>query len=254
MEQKNHRLLMRALTILEYIAKKPEGVSFKEICDISGLPKSSTHNLVQTLCNMNYLQKKGNYNEYQIGLKAFEVGSSYLSTNPFFSAAKGIVENISKECRQTAHLGILVGTDVLYLYKFDSNQSLRIASEIGKRMPAHATAIGKALLAGLSDEELQNLYSGYAFNHITKNTIVSFSVLLEQIENIRKTQFATEKEESSPFIQCIAVPILNRQKKTIAAISVSYPVYQKEADEEMYTNVLLEGKHLLENLLFSLNI
>ena len=69
MEQKNHRLLQCALEIMKYISEQPKGVSFKEICTVIDLPKSSTHNLVQTMCNMGFLQKKENYNEYRIGLK-----------------------------------------------------------------------------------------------------------------------------------------------------------------------------------------
>ena len=153
MEQKNHRLLQCALEIMKYISKQPKGVSFKEICTITDLPKSSVHNLVQTMCNMNFLQKKENYNEYRIGLQCFEVGNAYLSTNPFYSVAKDIVENVSIRCNQTTHFGILNGHDTIYLYKFDSNQPLRIVSHTGKRIPAHATAIGKALLSGLSKAE-----------------------------------------------------------------------------------------------------
>ena len=92
MEPKNHRLLQCSLEIMKYISEQPKGVSFKEICTITDLPKSSVHNLVQTMCNMDFLQKKENYNEYRIGLKCFEVGNSYLSTNPFYSIAKEIVE------------------------------------------------------------------------------------------------------------------------------------------------------------------
>ena len=254
MEQKNHRLLMYSLSILEYIAKKPQGVSFKELCEVFQLPKSSTHNLVQTLCNMNYLQKKGDYNEYQIGLKCFEVGSSYLATNPFFSAAKSIVENVSVKCRQTAHFGILTGHDILYLYKFDSNQALRISSDIGKRIPAHATAIGKALLSGLSDEELVALYADYEMQALTTNTITSFEELHRQLTIVRSTQLATEKEESSPYIQCIAVPIMNSQRKVLAAMSVCFPVYQKDAKADSYEEVLMEAKHMMENALIPLEM
>ncbi|WP_373218162.1 IclR family transcriptional regulator [Ruminococcus sp. 5_1_39BFAA] len=254
MEQKNHRLLQCALEILQYIAKQPKGVSFKEICTITDLPKSSTHNLVQTMCNMNFLQKKENYNEYRIGLNCFEVGNAYLSTNPFYSTAKEIVENVSMRCNQTSHFGILNGHDTVYLYKFDSNQPLRIASHTGKRIPAHATAIGKALLSGFTNNELLELYKDYVMEPMTSHTITSLDELAAQIEEVRRTQTAYESEESSPYVRCIAVPIHNRMGKVIAAISVSFPIYRADLDTAPFLDALFDAKRQLESALLALDI
>lgn len=254
MDQKNHRLLQCALEIMEYIAKQPKGVSFKEICTITDLPKSSTHNLVQTMCNLDFLQKKENYNEYRIGLKCFEVGNAYLSTNPFYSVAKEIVENVSVRCNQTSHFGILNGHDTIYLYKFDSNQPLRIASHTGKRIPAHATAIGKALLSGFSREQLLELYKDYPLQPMTEHTITSLEQLIIQIEEVRRTQTAYESEESSPYVRCIAVPIQNRTGNVIAAVSVSFPIYQTELNTDAFRTILFDAKRQLEASLVTLDI
>lgn len=254
MEQKNHRLLQCSLEIMKYISEQPKGVSFKEICTITDLPKSSIHNLVQTMCNMDFLQKKENYNEYRIGLKCFEVGNSYLSTNPFYSIAKEIVENVSVRCNQTSHFGILNGHDTIYLYKFDSNQPLRIASHTGKRIPAHATALGKALLSGFTNSELLELYKDYPLTPMTEHTITSLDELCAQVEEVRRTQTAYESEESSPYVRCIAVPVHNRIGRVIAAVSISFPVYQADINPEAYRDVLFEAKKQLEAPLMTLDI
>lgn len=253
MEQKNHRLLQCALEIMMYISEQPKGVSFKEICTMIDLPKSSTHNLVQTMCNMGFLQKKENYNEYRIGLKCFEVGNAYLSTNPFYSVARDIVESVSARCNQTSHFAILNGHDTIYLYKFDSNQPLRIASHTGKRIPAHATAIGKALLSGFTREELLELYQDYELKPMTPHTITSLEELASQVEDVRKTQTAYESEESSPYIRCIAAPIHNQTGNVIAAISVSFPVYQTDLNPEAFHSILFDAKKQLETALLTLN-
>lgn len=254
MEQKNHRLLQCALEILQYISVQPKGVSFKEICTITDLPKSSVHNLVQTMCNMDFLQKKENYNSYRIGLKCFEVGNAYLSTNPFYATARDIVESLSAHCNQTAHFGILNGHDTIYLYKFDSNQPLRIVSHIGKRIPAHATAIGKALLSGYSKSELSDLYKDYKLKPMTEHTITSFDALEAQIEEIRKTKIAYESEESSPYIRCMAVPIQNKEGIVIAAISISFPIYQDDLCTTVFRKALLDAKQQLETALMTYDI
>ena len=254
MKPKNHRLLQCSLEIMKYISEQPKGVSFKEICTITDLPKSSVHNLVQTMCNMDFLQKKENYNEYRIGLKCFEVGNSYLSTNPFYSIAKEIVENVSARCNQTSHFGILDGHDTIYLYKFDSNQPLRIASHTGKRIPAHATALGKALLSGFTKAELLELYRDYPLQPMTEYTITSLDELCAQVEEVRRTQAAYESEESSPYVRCIAVPIHNRMGKVIAAVSVSFPIYQTDINPGAYRDILFEAKKQLEAPLMTLDI
>lgn len=249
MNGKNHRLLEQSFEILNLIAAKGEPVSFKEICERIQLPKSTLHNLVQTLSNLNLLSRKEDSNKYTIGLKCFELGNAYLSSNPFYNMAKEVIEAASIKCNETTHFAILNGTDVVYLYKFDSTQPLRIFSHVGKRVPAHATAIGKALLSGYSDDEIRRMYSDPLLPSMTPNTITSVDVLLEQLREIRRTNIAYEKEESSPYIQCYAVPILNKQGFPVAGISISVPVYREENDTQKLVHLLLEAKEQLNNIL-----
>jgi DNA-binding IclR family transcriptional regulator len=249
MPGKNHRLLEQSFEIISFIASKAESVSFKEICDNIELPKSTVHNLVQTLVNLNILEKKDDSGKFIIGLKCFELGNAYLSSNPFYNQAKEIIEAISIKCNETTHFAILNGTDVVYLYKFDSTQPLRIFSHVGKRVPAHATAIGKALLSGYTDQEIRKMYPDPVLPSMTPNTITSVYVLLEQLREIRRTNVAYEKEESSPYVQCYAVPILNRQGFPVAGISISTPIYREENDTKKLVSILLEAKELLNNLL-----
>ena len=254
MDVKNHRILQHSLEILEFVATSSRPVTFKEICDVTDLPKSTVHNLVLTLSNLDFLTKKPNYSEYSIGLKCFEVGNSYLSSNPFYSMAKETTADVSDRSNETAHFAILNHTDVVYLYKYESKQPLRIASHVGKRIPAHATAIGKALLSGYSDEEIRGLYQDQELLSLTPNTITSLEMLLDQVRQIRITQLAYETEESSPYIKCIATPIWNRQHATIAALSISMPVYRGEENMDQMAGILMDAKHQLESILTTLDI
>lgn len=250
MQQKNHRLLENSLEILELIAQRTDDpISFKEICDHIDLPKSTIYHLVQTLVNLDFCQKDESTGEFTIGLRSFEVGNAYLSSNPFYVKAKEIIEAVSIKCNETTHFAILDGTDVVYLFKFDSSEPLRIFSYVGKRMPAHATAIGKALLSGYDDESIRRLYSGGALPSVTPNTITSVDTLVEQIKEVRKSHVAYEKEESSPYIQCYAVPVANKQGAPVAGISISIPIYREESAVKKLIPLLLEAKKQLESVL-----
>lgn len=250
MRQKNHRLLENSLKILEFIAQRPEeAVSFKEICDHIDLPKSTVYHLVQTLVNLDFCKKDEETGKFTIGLKSFEVGNAYLSSNPFYVKAREIIEAVSIKCNETTHFAILNGTDVVYLFKFDSSEPLRIFSHVGKRMPAHATAIGKALLSGYDDETIRRLYPGNTLPLVTPNTIKSVDILIEQLKEVRKTGIAYEKEESSPYIQCYAVPITNRQGFPVAGVSMSIPIYREESAIKKLIPLLQEAKKQLESVL-----
>jgi DNA-binding IclR family transcriptional regulator len=247
--KKNHRILESALDIMQFIAEKTEDVGFKEICDVFNLPKSTAHNLLHTMTSMNFLQKKADSGRYTIGLKCFEVGNAYLALNPFYTRAKEVVESISLTCNETIHFAILDGIEVVYLYKFDSMQPLRIFSHIGKRIPAHATAIGKAILSGLSNEQLLELYPEKVLPAMTENTITDRDILFKQLQAIRNEGVAFEREESTPFIQCFGVPIFSKQKKPIAGISISLPVMRGLDDKDTFIKLLQEGQRELESIL-----
>lgn len=248
-QNKNHRILESALEIMQFIAEKTEYVGFKEICEAFNMPKSTTYNLLQTMTSMNFLQKNTDNGRYTIGLKCFEVGNAYLALNPFYTRAKEVVESISLTCNETIHFATLDGTEVVYLYKFDSTQPLRIFSHIGKRIPAHATAIGKAILSGLSNEQLIALYPNKKLPVMTENTIFDRDVLFKQLEIIRKEGVAFEREESTPFIQCFGVPILSKQNNPVAGISISLPIMRKLNDKANLIKLLQEGKRELESFL-----
>ena len=150
MQEKNHRLLQCALEMLNYVADCGQPVSFKELSDTFDFPKSTIHNLAQTMANLGYLQKNNGTGKYTIGIRCFQTGNAFRQSNLFLNMAKEIVERLCLESNETTHFAVLEGTEVIYMYKFDSNQPIRVHSQVGKKIPAHTTAIGKALLSGYS--------------------------------------------------------------------------------------------------------
>lgn len=247
--QQNHRMLQLSLEILQYVSSAGKAITFTEICSHFAIPKSTTHNLLHTMTSMNYLQKDTENGRYSIGLKCFEVGNAYLATNPFYTRAKEIVESISLTCNETTHFAILDGSDVVYLYKFDSMQPLRVFSHIGKRVPAHATAIGKAILSGLGKNDLLALYPEEELPMMTPHTISARTQLFKQLDEIKIAGVAFEKEESTPFVQCIGVPIFTKQHSPIAGMSISIPILRASDDMHYLVDLLVEGKKQLESLL-----
>lgn len=252
MKTNNHRILEYALRIIEYVAFSDTPVTFKDVCSKFDLSKSTLHNILQTLLNMNYLTKDARTAEFSVGVRCFEVGNSYLMSDPFYEEAKDIVRNLSIETNETTHLGILEGTDVIYLYKFDTTQPFRLCSQVGRRRPAHMTAIGKALLSSCPDEKLMSLYPEENLPTCTSRTISTRQELLRQIREIRETGVAYEEEESVPYIKCYATPVLDHYGVAIAAISIAMPIMKGQEETEKTRQALWEAKMQLESVLRAL--
>lgn len=241
MENKNHRMLEKALDILEYISNYPNGATLLEICTDLELPKSSAYGLVMTFANMGYLNKNLD-NRFTIGIKAFEVGSTFMENQDFHSYSRDVLAELVRATNETAHLALLDGRNVVYLSKFDCTHVIRMVSSIGKRIPAHATALGKALLSGKTEQEIRTLYAEHPLQKVTPNTIDDIEMLLEQVEQIRQTGFAFESEESTVGVHCIAVPVSDYTGKIQMAISLSVPLIRGEFDFEQVKKPLLQAK------------
>ncbi len=245
---KNHRMIEIAMNILDYVSLMPDGCTFSEIWESQSIPKSTAYSIIQTLKNMKFFNYDTKTERYTLGTAAFEIGSRYITNNNDSAIYEEIVSEISRACDETVHLGILDERYVLYISKHDSNHVVRMISSIGKRVPAHGTALGKALLSGLSDDEILKLYDGITLEKLTDNTITNVEDLLKQIDVIRKTGISYESEESTLGIMCYAVPIFGKDKKVIMGVSVSIPIFRAEGRQEQILETLSSSKKKLEEL------
>ena len=124
--------------------------------------------------------------------------------------------------REVVHFGILMGNDVLYLEKLAGSRSAVLPSAVGRRMPAHCTGLGKAMLAFSTVDPLSEGFSR-SLKRRTRQTIVAPSVLAGQLSRVRSEHLAYEQDESIPGVSCIAAPVLTRDGRAIAAISITVP-------------------------------
>lgn len=232
----NHRLLCRALDILEIVSLRPKGLLFSEICDCISGPKSSLSVLAHTLERRGYLSYDEATSRYRIGVKSFETGIRFLEKNNLKRHISDILARMSRESNETVHLAILDRLDVIYLEKFESSHSIRMASAVGRRLPAYSTAIGKALLIGYEKEELRKFYQNVELERLQKNTIIDKEVLFDQIDMFRSSSITEEIEESTLGIRCVAAPIREKNKKVLAAVSIAVPIFR--ADDKLIENIV----------------
>jgi DNA-binding IclR family transcriptional regulator len=194
----------RALQVLQLVARLRRPVRFTELVDMTGIPKATLHALLGSLELSRFLEKTPS--GYQIGMTAFEVGAAMPVPASLRDAVAPALDKLAAATGEACHLGMLVGTEVVYLDRRDSGEGLRYTSRIGQRRPAHATGLGKAMLALLDDDALSGMYPN-RLTRITAQTLTTRARLFDMLREVRAHGYAVESEESTPGVCCIGLAI-----------------------------------------------
>jgi IclR family transcriptional regulator, KDG regulon repressor len=213
----------RALDILELLGRKDKALTLTEISVALRLPKSSTYLLLQTLVHRGYLEAHTSAGPFQLGLKVIELAGTRAGRTHFLQQFPSVARDVVATCEETVQLAILDGREVVYLAKQDGTRPVRLVSSVGRRLPAHATALGKVLLASLPDAQLHSLFSGYCLVQMTPRTIDSLDALMQEVSRVRTQQYAVDDEEAVEDLHCFAAPVRDASGRVVAAISVSVP-------------------------------
>lgn len=139
------------------------------------------------------------------------------------AAARPYLEKLRKEFNETVNLAVLEDGQIVYVEMLESSRPFRMTASVGSTVPLNATALGKAMGAFLADEELEALMQTCTWNRYTPHTIVSRAKWRAALEQVRKNGYAYDDEEAEAGASCVAVPILNQERRAIAGISVSAP-------------------------------
>jgi DNA-binding IclR family transcriptional regulator len=198
---------LRTLEILELLASDDRRRSIATISRELGIPKSSLHSIVHTMADRGWLQADPDGVRYGLGIRSLLAGTSYIETDDVVALTRGVLDRVADRTGETVHLGRLDGADVVYLAKRESVHPLRLYSAVGRRLPAHATALGKALLAQLAPAELDELVGDGPLPALTPATIVGRAVLDEELARVRAAGVAEDRGENSLGITCFAVAI-----------------------------------------------
>jgi IclR family KDG regulon transcriptional repressor len=225
----------RVLQIFELVATRgPQ--TFSEVVATLGLPASSTHNLLKTLVRRRYLLLDPEDRRYRLGLRLWEVAQAYAANDQLPRLAQPIMDRVVALTGETVQLARLDGVENVYLAISESPQPMKLVSAVGKRLYAHATGLGKVLLAGLTDEEVRRRFGRIELPRFTPNTIVQLEVLLRVLADVRADGYAIDREEYVIGCRCIAMPVRDAQGDVLAAMSVSVPTprFSDELERAIY--------------------
>jgi IclR family transcriptional regulator, KDG regulon repressor len=214
----------RALDILELFLERP-ALSAPQITDLLDLPRTTVHELLFTLVDRGYLDAvPGAPISYRLGMRTFQLGSQFADRLDLVREAQDAAAGVALACDEAVHVAVLDGTSVVYVAKVDSTHPVRMVSAVGRRLPAHCTAVGKVLLSGLTAEALDARYPADTnLPAMTPHSITSPARLRAHLLQVRAEGVGYEDCESNEAVRSVAAPIYDHAGLMVAALSISTP-------------------------------
>ncbi len=210
-----------ALHLLQQFSYAEPVLGVSELARRLGLGKSTVHRMLTTLLAEGFVQKTAD-DRYRLGLRLYDLGQLVVNSLELRDVAHPVLEHLRNDSKETVHLAVLEGADVVYLERFESPSTLRLFGRLGRRMPAHAMSSGKCLLAFSSPDGFEAVVAA-GLTRLAPRTITSRNVLARALEQVRRDGYACSIDESEPGVTSVGAPVFGVDGHVIAAVSVAAP-------------------------------
>jgi IclR family acetate operon transcriptional repressor len=194
-----------------------------EVSRRTGLHPSTVFRILETLKQRGYVEYDENTGLYLMGVKAFELGNSYLVERPLSEFASQAMRHLAGELNETVNLAVQDGSEIVYIKQEESSHTFRMFTKVGARAPLYCTAIGKVILAWQDADLIKSLLGDEPYPAFTSKTLTSFYSFMEEVRRVPVSNFAWDNEEREEGVRCMAAPIHSAEGMAVAAISVSGP-------------------------------
>ncbi|UCH38494.1 MAG: helix-turn-helix domain-containing protein [Gammaproteobacteria bacterium] len=215
--------LTRALTLLERLAESPKGLHLTDLSYQLGMPAATVHRLLNTFEEMNFVEQDAEQGLWFVGLKAFTVGNAFLNRRDFAAIARPHMETLVEQCGETVNLGVIDDGEVVFISQVESREVMRMIVRLGSRSPIHASGVGKAMLANMSEQRIARILERRGLARFTEKTIDNPALLRDELEQVRQRGYALDDEEHAVGLRCVASAIFDENGQALAAISLSGP-------------------------------
>ncbi|AUG80961.1 IclR family transcriptional regulator [Kitasatospora sp. MMS16-BH015] len=217
----------RAFLLLEALADSAGVATLSELSTVSGLPMPTIHRLIRTLVQQGYV-RQDTARRYTLGPRLIRLGET--SGRLLGSWARPYLAELMEATGETANLAVLEGGEVVYVGQVQSRRSMRMFTEVGRRVQPHCTGVGKALLAQLPEEEARAVLGTQPLQSHTPYTVTDPDALFAQLAVARERGYVVDDQEQEIGVRCIAVAVPGAPTPT--ALSVSGPEARIQALEE----------------------
>ncbi|WP_243791611.1 IclR family transcriptional regulator [Saccharopolyspora gloriosae] len=208
----------RAFDLLELMADAGGEVALSELAEASGLPLPTIHRIMRTLVSSGYARQQPS-RRYSLGPRLIRLGET--ASRSLGSWARPYLAELTEATGETSNMAVLDGDQIVYVAQVPSQHSMRMFTEVGRRVDAHATAVGKAVMANLATDTVAQLLGRSGMRAQTERTITSVAAMQDELGRIREQGFAVDDGEQEVGVRCYAVAVPGAPAG--AAISISGP-------------------------------
>ena len=213
-----------AARLLKEFSHTDRELGVSELARRLGLGTSTVHRMLATLTAERLLERGTTPGSYRLGLAVFELGASASARLDLHEAALPVMASLRHSTRETVHIAVLDGLEVVFVERLESPQTVRIFSRVGNRLPAYCTSTGKVLLAALPPEVLAERLTGWRPKRFTAHTITDPAALVAQLRVVAERGWSVNAEESRLGLSSVGAPIRDAEGIVIAALSIAWPV------------------------------
>lgn len=240
----------KACLLMDIVSEYPQGIAITELAQQAGMYKSTAHRLLSTLIQSGYIEQDIQTSKYKLGYRLLDLGMRLLSSIDLRREAQPYLQELANISNEVVHLALLDQGEIVYVEKVESQNTIRMHSRIGKRVPVHATGLGKAILAFLPESETVTILDKYGMVRLTEHTITDKQAFLDILDQTRKLGYATDVEENELGVCCVAAPILDSNGRAVAGCSVSGPASRMTPErlKELLTVVTKTAQNISERL------
>jgi len=211
--------LAKGLAVIRSFTREHPSLTLSEVARATRMPPATARRCLLTLEELGYVTRRER--SFILRPKVLELGSAYLESMNIERLTSTRLEELARATSDSAALCVLEGTEVVYVARASVRTLLRLEAHVGSRFPAHATSTGRVLLAGLSPARLEGFFARAALEQLTEKTVVDPPRLRQLIEECRRSGYAAVQDELAYGVVALAVPVLDAQGRTVAALNTS---------------------------------
>lgn len=216
--------LERAAAILgAFSAEEPE-LRLSDLAERLNLHKATTHRFLVNLEHLGFVERAPRSGKYRLGWRLFELGGLVLQRLDLWDEALPFLEELVRDTGETGHLAVLEGGQAVYIERVETRRALRLPSAVRRGYPAHATNLGKVLLAYASPAVVDDILATRELTAFTPNTITTVDQLSIELASIRERGYSVDNEEYDEGLRCIGAPVCDSTGRVVAAIGIGGPV------------------------------
>jgi IclR family transcriptional regulator, pca regulon regulatory protein len=239
----------RGLQVIRSFSADAPSQTLTEVAARSNLTRAGARRILLTLETLGYVTNDGKH--FSLTPRILDLGFAYLSSMPIWNLAEPVMESLVEEVKESCSAAVLEGPDIVYVMRVPTHKIMSISLGVGSRLPAYCTSMGRMLLAGLEDSEVQARLQASELRPLTRHTVTQADELMAKVRTARKQGWCLVNQELEEGLVSLAAPVTDRTGKTVAALNISGQANRTSAKvmQDAMLPPLLKSAQLISRLL-----